>query len=70
MEDPTSLATLFPEGLGGKRVHVVGAGGSGVSSSLLLAREHGAEVDGCDIAETTMAECWPRRASPSSPATT
>jgi UDP-N-acetylmuramate--alanine ligase len=45
---------LFPEGLRGKRVHVVGAGGSGVSSSLLLAREQGAEVDGCDIAETTM----------------
>ncbi len=54
MEDPTSLAKLFPDGLSGKRVHVVGAGGSGVSSSVLLAREQGAEVNGCDIAETTM----------------
>jgi UDP-N-acetylmuramate--alanine ligase len=54
MEDPTSLAKLFPEGLRGKRIHVVGAGGSGVSSSVLLAREQGAQVNGCDNAETTM----------------
>lgn len=48
------LVKQFPDGLRGKRIHVVGAGGSGVSSVLLLAREQGAVVTGCDIAQTTM----------------
>lgn len=52
--NPGTLEELFPDGLRGKRIHVVGAGGSGVSSVLLLAREQGAVVTGCDIAETTM----------------
>ena len=52
--NPDILAQLFPDGLRGKRIHVVGAGGSGVSSVLLLAREQGALVTGCDVAETTM----------------
>lgn len=52
--NPGTLAKLFPDGLRGKRIHVVGAGGSGVSSVLLLAREQGAVVTGCDITETTM----------------
>lgn len=52
--NPGTLVELFPDGLRGKRIHVVGAGGSGVSSVLLLAREQGAVVTGCDVAETTM----------------
>ena len=52
--NPDALAKLFPDGLRGRRIHVVGAGGSGVSSVLLLAREQGALVTGCDVAETTM----------------
>ncbi len=52
--NPDELAKLFPDGLRGRRIHVVGAGGSGVSSVLLLAREQGALVTGCDVAETTM----------------
>lgn len=52
--NPGTLVKLFPDGLRGKRMHVVGAGGSGVSSVLLLAREQGAVVTGCDVAETTM----------------
>ena len=52
--NPGALLKLFPDGLRGKRIHVVGAGGSGVSSVLLLAREQGAVVTGCDIAQTTM----------------
>jgi UDP-N-acetylmuramate--alanine ligase len=52
--NPGALVKLFPDGLRGRRIHVVGAGGSGVSSVLLLAREQGAVVTGCDIAETTM----------------
>ncbi len=52
--NPDVLAQLFPDGLRGKRIHVVGAGGSGVSSVLMLAREQGALVTGCDVAETTM----------------
>jgi UDP-N-acetylmuramate--alanine ligase len=51
---PGTLVELFPDGLRGKRIHVVGAGGSGVSSVLLLAREQGAVVTGCDVATTTM----------------
>lgn len=51
---PGALVELFPDGLRGKRIHVVGAGGSGVSSVLLLAREQGALVTGCDVATTTM----------------
>jgi len=52
--NPGKLVELLPDGLRGKRIHVVGAGGSGVSSVLLLAREQGAVVTGCDVAETTM----------------
>lgn len=52
--NPGRLVELFPDGLRGRRIHVVGAGGSGVSSVLLLAREQGAVVTGCDVAETTM----------------
>jgi UDP-N-acetylmuramate--alanine ligase len=49
-----SLVDLFPDGLRGKRIHAVGAGGSGISAVLRLAAEQGALVTGCDVAETTM----------------
>jgi UDP-N-acetylmuramate--alanine ligase len=49
-----SLAELFPDGLRGKRIHAVGAGGSGISAVMWLARERGAEVSGCDAAATSM----------------
>jgi UDP-N-acetylmuramate--alanine ligase len=49
-----ALADRFPGGLAGKCIHAVGAGGSGISAVLRLARERGADVSGCDVAETTM----------------
>ncbi len=54
MEDPTTIAALFPDGLRGKRIHAMGAGGSGISAVLRLARARGAVITGCDMAETTM----------------
>jgi UDP-N-acetylmuramate--alanine ligase len=53
-EEEQTLAELFPAGLGGKRIHAVGAGGSGISAALWLARERGALVSGCDVASTGM----------------
>jgi UDP-N-acetylmuramate--alanine ligase len=50
----SSLVDLFPTGLRGKRIHAVGAGGSGISAVLRLAAEQGALVSGCDAVETTM----------------
>jgi UDP-N-acetylmuramate--alanine ligase len=54
MDTHSSLIDLFPDGLRGKRIHAVGAGGSGISAVLRLAAEQGALVTGCDVAETTM----------------
>jgi UDP-N-acetylmuramate--alanine ligase len=48
-----SLAELFTDGVAGKRVHFVGAGGSGISGVMWLARERGALVSGCDVAPTS-----------------
>ena len=53
-EEEQTLAELFPSGLQGKRIHAVGAGGSGISAALWLARERGALVSGCDVATTSM----------------
>src|SRR5260221_7594597 len=50
-----SLAERFPHGLGGVRIHAVGAGGHGISAALRLARERGALVSGCDAADSPMA---------------
>src|SRR5260221_2488562 len=50
-----SLAERFPHGLGGVRIHAVGAGGHGISAALRLARERGARVSGCDAADSPMA---------------
>lgn len=54
VEDPASLQRLFPHGLRTKRIHAVGAGGSGISTALRLAAALGAIVTGCDIGETSM----------------
>jgi UDP-N-acetylmuramate--alanine ligase len=53
-EDEHMLREHFPAGLRGIRIHAVGAGGSGISAALWLAREHGAIVSGCDAASTSM----------------
>ena len=55
-DTPVALVTLFPDGLRGKRIHAVGAGGSGISAVLRLAAEQGALVTGCDVAKTTMSK--------------
>ena len=47
------LERVFPEGVRGRRIHFIGVGGSGISSALWLAGEHGALVSGCDIAPTS-----------------
>jgi UDP-N-acetylmuramate--alanine ligase len=54
IDSHSSLTNPFPDGLRGKRIHAVGAGGSGISAVLRLAAEQGALVTGCDVAETTM----------------
>ncbi|MGO8946620.1 MAG: UDP-N-acetylmuramate--L-alanine ligase [Ktedonobacterales bacterium] len=55
-EGEQELRELFPEGLRGKHIHAVGAGGSGISAALWLAHERGAIVSGCDAAKTTMSQ--------------
>jgi UDP-N-acetylmuramate--alanine ligase len=56
MGNPTTnqLSALFPNGLGGKHIHAMGAGGIGMSAVIQLARAHGALVTGCDLAESSM----------------
>jgi UDP-N-acetylmuramate--alanine ligase len=48
------LTGLFPNGLAGRRIHAVGAGGIGISTVMQLARAQGAHVSGCDLAESSM----------------
>ncbi|MFI5271773.1 MAG: UDP-N-acetylmuramate--L-alanine ligase [Ktedonobacterales bacterium] len=52
-ERDVNLAEVFPQGVRGRRIHFIGAGGSGISSAIWLARELGAVVSGCDIAATS-----------------
>jgi UDP-N-acetylmuramate--alanine ligase len=49
-----SLLRLFPSGLSGKHIHAMGAGGIGISTVIQLALARGANVTGCDQAETSM----------------
>ena len=51
--DSTTLSERFPDGLSGRRMHAVGAGGHGISAGLLIAQAHGIYVTGCDVAETS-----------------
>ena len=55
------LQRLFPRGVHGRRIHFIGVGGSGISSAMWLAGEHGAAVSGCDIAPTSSFKLLQRR---------
>jgi UDP-N-acetylmuramate--alanine ligase len=59
-----AVAEALRGSIAGKRIHGVGAGGSGLSSTLWLARERGADVTACDIAETTMTRLLSRHGTP------
>lgn len=48
------VAKLFPNGLAGRHIHAIGAGGIGISAVMQLARQQGAIVSGCDMAESSM----------------
>lgn len=63
-ESEAILEAVFADGLRGKRIHGVGAGGSGISATLWLAHERGASVTGCDIAETGMTRLLTARGMP------
>lgn len=63
-ESEAILEAVFASGLRGKRIHGVGAGGSGLSATLWLAHERGASVTGCDIAETGMTRLLTARGMP------
>ena len=52
--DAADLQRAFPEGLRGKRIHAVGAGGHGISAGLQVAHAAGAIVSGCDRTETSL----------------
>lgn len=57
MSNPTQVALLtelFPNGLAGKQLHCLGAGGIGISAVIQLAVDQGASVTGCDQAESSM----------------
>ena len=53
-EHVAALSRRFPDGLDGRRIHAVGAGGIGISAVMQLARARGAIVTGCDMAESSM----------------
>lgn len=59
-QQPVRLANLaeleqaFPQGMRGKRIHAVGAGGHGISAGLLVAQAAGAIVTGCDRVPTSL----------------
>ena len=50
----TALAERFPEGVSGKRIHAVGAGGHGISAGVALAHARGAIVTCCDVSGGAM----------------
>ncbi len=50
--DEKQLATRFPQGVRGMRIHALGASGSGISAVLRLAQAQGAVLSGCDMAAT------------------
>lgn len=54
LADLTALEQAFPQGIRGKRIHAVGAGGHGISAGLLLAQAAGASVTGCDHASSSL----------------
>jgi len=54
LADRAALERAFPDGVRGKRIHAVGAGGHGISAGLLLAQAAGAIVTGCDHTATSL----------------
>ncbi|HEX9412696.1 MAG TPA: UDP-N-acetylmuramate--L-alanine ligase [Ktedonobacterales bacterium] len=60
----SQLITLFPDGLAGRRIHAMGAGGIGMSAIIQLARARGAYVTGCDVAESSMARLLKQQGVP------
>jgi UDP-N-acetylmuramate--alanine ligase len=50
----TALAVRFPQGVRGKRIHAVGAGGHGISAGVALAHARGALVTCCDVSGGAM----------------
>jgi UDP-N-acetylmuramate--alanine ligase len=64
LADLTALEAAFPDGVRGKRVHAVGAGGHGISAGLLVAHAAGALVTGCDRAPTPLSAMLRREGIP------
>lgn len=54
LADLATLERAFPQGVRGKRIHAVGAGGHGISAGLLVAQAAGAIVTGCDHVPTSL----------------
>ncbi|HEY7851118.1 MAG TPA: Mur ligase domain-containing protein, partial [Ktedonobacterales bacterium] len=54
LADLAALERAFPDGVRGKRIHAVGAGGHGISAGLLVAQAAGAIVTGCDHIPTSL----------------
>src|SRR5579859_637376 len=54
LADLAALEVAFPDGVRGKRIHAVGAGGHGISAGLLVAQARGALVTGCDHIPTPL----------------
>ena len=54
LADLAELERAFPDGVRGKRIHAVGAGGHGISAGLLVAQAAGAIVTGCDHIPTSL----------------
>ncbi|HEX8996634.1 MAG TPA: UDP-N-acetylmuramate--L-alanine ligase [Ktedonobacterales bacterium] len=56
LADLAELERAFPEGVRGKRIHAVGAGGHGISAGLQIAHAAGAIVTGCDRAPSSLSK--------------
>ncbi|HEX9038147.1 MAG TPA: UDP-N-acetylmuramate--L-alanine ligase [Ktedonobacterales bacterium] len=64
LADLAALEAAFPDGVRGKRIHAVGAGGHGISAGLLVAHAAGAIVTGCDRAPTPLSAMLRREGVP------
>ncbi len=64
LADLVALEAAFPDGVRGKRIHAVGAGGHGISAGLLVAHARGALVTGCDHVPTPLSAMLRREGVP------
>ncbi len=64
LADLAALEAAFPDGVRGKRIHAVGAGGHGISAGLLVAHARGALVTGCDHIPTPLSAMLRREGVP------